>query len=76
MNLELGTLNLVRAVQCEQRHFRQAAVAHREDDRAEAACDVDLRFAAAGEAAQDAAADASGGGALVAPSDLPSVRVA
>src|SRR5687768_17220881 len=68
-------LFLLRAAQRQQRHLRQAAVAHGQDDRAEAARDVDLRLAAAAEAPQDAPADAARGRALRAPSDLPAVRV-
>src|SRR5205085_4357453 len=54
----------------------QAAVAEGQYDSAGSARDVDLRLAAAGEAAQDSASHAARGRALVAPSDLPAVRVA
>src|SRR5688500_5090090 len=66
---------LVRAAQRQQRDFGQAAVAHGQNDRAEAARDVNLRLAAAAETPQDAAAHAPRGRALRAPSDLPAVRV-
>jgi hypothetical protein len=36
-------LSLITTFQFEERDFGQAAVAHGQDDRAEAACDVNLR---------------------------------
>src|SRR4051812_45726788 len=67
---------LFRAAQRQQRDFGQAAVTDGQDDRAEAACDVNLRLAAAAEAAKYPAADAPRGRALGAPGDLTAVRVA
>src|SRR5215213_3707353 len=59
--LQTSDSRLLRAAQRQQRDFRQAAVAHGQDDRAEAARDVNLRLAAAAEAPQDASADAPRG---------------
>src|ERR1043165_5761980 len=67
---------LVRAAESEQRDLGQAAVAHGQDDRAEAARDVDLSLAATAQPPEDAPAYAPRCRALRAPSDLAAVRVA